>query len=104
SDGEVRLVILVDIKETKTIRKDKNFKSKHRNLMIQFGNAKGKRRDGIDSDADETSDAEMYKAVRSAVQVDDWVGPIVVNLEVWHIVNGRPQQRGSQIVRFHYYS
>jgi hypothetical protein len=62
----------VDIKETKKIRNDKNFKSKHRNLMIQFGNAEGKRQDGIDSDADETSDSEMYKIIRSAVQVVVW--------------------------------
>jgi hypothetical protein len=40
--------------------------------MIQFGNAEGKRQDGIDSDADETSDSEMYKIIRSAVQVVVW--------------------------------
>jgi len=106
SHGDVRLVIIVDIKETVRVRRDtKEFRRKHRDLKIQFGNNKGKRQDDIDSDSDNVeSDGEMYKSIRSTIQTDEWVGPLVVTAELWHMVDSQPQRRGPQIVRFHYCS
>jgi hypothetical protein len=80
SKGKVRLVVLVDVKEdiqSRTARKKSN-KARRRikALMKRFGNAQAKDRSGIDYDADATSDDEMYENLKSAIAVEDWVGPI----------------------------
>jgi hypothetical protein len=107
SQGKVRLVVLVDIKEdieSRTARKKSNKARRRINaLMKRFGNAKAKDRSGIDYDSDATSDDEMYENLKSAIEVEDWVGPIQAKLELWHMVNGDPRQRGEQIVRARFY-
>jgi hypothetical protein len=108
SQGRVRLVVLVDIKEDiqSLMARNKSDKTRDRvkALTKRFGNAKAKNRDGIDYSSDETSDDEMYENLRSAIEVEDWVGAIQVKLELWHMANGDPQQRGEQIVRSRFYS
>lgn len=80
---KVRLVVLVDVKEdiqSRTARKKSN-KARRRikALMKRFGNAKAKDRSGIDYDSDATFDDEMYENLESAIEVEDWVGPIQAN-------------------------
>lgn len=65
------LVVLVDISENDVqVRRVSSTQERIWELMIQFGNTKGKQRDGVDSDS-EMSDAEMYDEIESSVRVDD---------------------------------
>jgi len=108
SGGEVRLVILVNIKEDvqsrKASQKSSEARKRIRELLTEFGNAKAKNREGIDhEDSDVESDAELYKDVRSTIVVEDWVGPISATLEVWHMVNDTPELRQPPIVSPYYH-
>ena len=107
SQGRVRLVVLINIKEdiqSRTARKNsKEAPRRIKTLMKSFGNAKAKDRSGIDYDTDATSDDGMYEDIKAAIEVEDWVGPIQATLELWHMADGHPRQRGDQIVRSHFY-
>jgi len=117
SGGKTRLVILVNIEEDKKSRRARlnssEAKTRIRDLVARFGNAEGKRREGIDhefdvepdvefdgqSDAD--SDADLYDEIEAAIVIEDWVGPISATLEVWHMVDGTPNRREPPIVKPH---
>ena len=108
SGGKVRLVILVNIEEDVRSRKARQRSSETqrriRELIIKFGNAKAKEREGIDhGDSDVESDAELYEDVRSTIMVEDWVGPISATLEVWHMVDDTPKLRQPPIVSLQYF-
>ncbi|KAL1999261.1 hypothetical protein VTN02DRAFT_4816 [Thermoascus thermophilus] len=79
----VQLVVLVDIKEDRKMRKTRwetpECKQRVNDLLRDFGNAEGKTRHGRDesvaedsSDEDARSDEEMYKSIKQAIEVDDW--------------------------------
>ena len=107
SGGEVRLVVLVNIKEDIQTRRARQIsdevRRRVRELIKTFGTAKAKDREGIDhDDSDVESDAEIYCNIQSAVVVEDWVGPITATLEVWHMANNTSKLRQPPIVSPHY--
>ena len=123
SGGKIRLVILVNIEEDKKSLKARlnsnEAKTRIRDLVARFGNAEGKRREGIDevsevepdvepdvefdgqpdADSDADSDADLYDEIEAAVMTEDWVGPIGATLEVWHKIDGTPKRRQPPIVK-----
>lgn len=69
-------------------------------LVRDFGNSEGKARQGQDDSEDEEyfeedslSDEELYRTIKQAVEVDDWVGPIKAHIEFWE----RGQKRGTML-------
>jgi len=119
SRGKTRLVILVNVEEDNKSRKARlstnEAKRRIRDLVARFGNAEGKRREGIDDEVsdvepdvepdvefDADSDADLYDEIEAAIVIEDWVGPISATLEVWHMVDRTPKRRGPPIVRPHY--
>ncbi|KAL1966306.1 hypothetical protein VTN77DRAFT_4659 [Rasamsonia byssochlamydoides] len=73
-------------------------------LLRDFGNSEGKARQGQDDSEDEEyfeedarSDEDLYKAIKQAVEVDDWVGPIEAHIELWERGVQGPQKRGTML-------
>jgi hypothetical protein len=71
-------------------------------LVSQYGNEKAKARYGIDADSDTESDPGVYEDVKSALHIDDWVGNIDAELEVWELVNDCLTKR-QHVVNLCYY-
>ncbi|GAM34879.1 hypothetical protein TCE0_015f02754 [Talaromyces pinophilus] len=95
---EVNIVVIIDIKEDKLARREVRATPKSqerlRRLVAEFGGEEARLRDDIDSQPDVDSDNEMYREIKSIINVDDWVGPLSASLEIWELNGQTPQQRG----------
>lgn len=107
--SDVQLVVLVDIKEDHKMRKTRwetpECKQRVNELLRDFGNAEGNAKHGRDEsvaedspDEDARSNEDLYKSIKQAIEVDDWVGPIEVHVELWETGDQGPQKRGNRIV------
>lgn len=99
---EVNIAVIIDIKEDKLARRKVQMTPKAqerlRNLIAEYGTEEARLRDDIDSQPEVDSGDEMYGEVESVINVDDWVGPLSVSLEIWELNGQTPQQRGPTYV------
>ncbi|KAL4921328.1 hypothetical protein BDW62DRAFT_174473 [Aspergillus aurantiobrunneus] len=115
SGGQVQLVLLVDIKEDGkgkvSCQKTPAAQQRLRQLIRTFGTHHVKTMAGFhgsdsgsssstanvselgDDDDSDTSDPDMYNAVRNGIMVSDWVGPLTVTAELWELRGGVPAVR-----------
>jgi hypothetical protein len=115
----VRLVVLVDIKENRKMRqlrwKTPECQRRVSQLVKDFANSNGRAyhechydKEVDDEDRPSTSSvdsvdsgASMYEEIEEAIEVNDWVGSIKADIEVWERgPSGLPRQRGTQVVSY----
>jgi hypothetical protein len=118
----VRLVVLVDIKENRKMRqlrwKTPECQQRVSQLVKDFANSDGRAyhechydKEVDDEDRSSTSSvdsvdsvdsgASMYEEIEKAIEVNDWVGSIKADIEVWERgPSGLPHQRGTQVVSY----
>jgi hypothetical protein len=112
---EVNLVVIVDIQENfrdrNAIRKTPASKARLRKLVTDYGNEAAKNRDYKDDEnALEDSDIQTipenedhgttHQQIESEININDWIGPHTVTLEMWERVGTTARQRGKSFVRF----
>jgi hypothetical protein len=99
---EVNIAVIIDIKEDKQallkVEMTPESQERLRRLVTEFGNEEARLRDGIDSQPDVDSDNEMYRDIKSIINVDDWVGSLSASLQIWELNGQTPQQRGPTYV------
>lgn len=105
---DVQLVILVDINEDEKLRKTyqqtPGSLSRVAKLLKDYGNAKGKaahqQGESETGESETEEEIESDKSIKQHIVVEDWVGPITVNLEFWEPGPSGPQKRGSSLVSY----
>lgn len=82
SGGRVKVVIIVDIKETR-IRRTDDTKERIKSLVATYGNNVARARYDLDVDVPDSESTALYEEVENLVKVEDWVGDLKAVLEVW---------------------
>jgi len=78
----VKVVIIVDIKETR-IRRTDDTKERIKSLVATYGNNVARARYDLDVDVPDSESTELYEEVENLVKIEDWVGDLKAVLEVW---------------------
>ncbi|OJK02423.1 hypothetical protein ASPACDRAFT_76799 [Aspergillus aculeatus ATCC 16872] len=99
-----QLVVLLKIKEDKkyrTSRTDPGFRDRAARLLLRFGNDLGKQKhatylENSAHDASVTADPYTEKHVRKQIKVEDWIGTIEADLELWELIHSEPRLRGGR--------
>ncbi|PKY00943.1 hypothetical protein P168DRAFT_293326 [Aspergillus campestris IBT 28561] len=110
SRGEVQLVILADINEDKKQllkqQKSETFRDHAAKVLKDFGNPLGRRKhteilmaDNRVYQGDRARDISalverLHHEIDDVVQVEDWIGPITADLELWVLKDSEPYRRG----------
>ncbi|OKL60532.1 hypothetical protein UA08_04305 [Talaromyces atroroseus] len=107
---EVNLVVIIDIKEDirarKRTRESAESKKRIRELVAKYGNGQAQNKHNMDSeDGLEGSETHTisengerdgtYEQIQSEIDIEDWVGPHTVNLEMWERAGRTAQKRGQ---------
>ena len=121
--GKTCVVVMVDIQEDQTACQDRQatqaFKPHLSELLRDFGNEKAKLKHGIeapeadadcqwedssarDADSDASfssqSDEDMYEVIRRRISIQDWLGPLSVNMEIWRLIGSKAERTCGPIV------
>ena len=72
-------------------------------LIAQYGNEKAKSKYNILPESDADSDPGIYSEVGSHIIVDDWVGVLNAELEIWELFDGCLKMR-QRVVSLYYCS
>ncbi|RAH74485.1 uncharacterized protein BO66DRAFT_467777 [Aspergillus aculeatinus CBS 121060] len=99
-----QLAILVKIEEdlnSRTSHTDPGFRDRAARLLLRFGNGLGKPNNATyleksAHDASVTPEPFTEYEVLEHIQVEDWIGTISADIEVWDLMHSKPRLRGSR--------
>ncbi|PYI33162.1 hypothetical protein BP00DRAFT_455719 [Aspergillus indologenus CBS 114.80] len=99
-----QLAILVKIEEdlsSRTPRTDPGFRDRAAQLLLRFGNDLGKEIHAtyLENSAHDTSvrpEPFTDDEILEQIQVEDWIGTIAADVEVWDLMHSEPRLRGSR--------
>ncbi|RAH79271.1 hypothetical protein BO86DRAFT_381382 [Aspergillus japonicus CBS 114.51] len=99
-----QLVVLLKIKEdmnSRTSRTDPGFRDRAARLLLRFGNDLGKQKHAAyleNSAHDASATPEPYEetVLLDQIEVEDWIGSVEADIEVWELIHSEPRLRGSR--------